>query len=307
MVTLRPTWRRIAAVIAIGIASLVATAWLRPLVLLSAVRQVKLWQLGVEHRHVRVGPHRIHYLTMGEGPPLVLVPGLAMRAEDWSPLLRELGAGHRVYALDLLGHGESDRPLDAEYSVREQTDVLRGFLDASGLRAPVVLGVSLGGWVALRLALEHPQRVGRLVLVSSAGLDFDTALEPGTFAPQTIAELRAMVEMQTNHAFTAPDFVARDVLRHLGESRWVVRRATESLLTRRDVLDGRLGAVRAPVLLVTGTADRIVPAEVSLRMQRELPHARLVLLRGCGHQAILECRAEAVPAIHRFLAETGAG
>jgi pimeloyl-ACP methyl ester carboxylesterase len=293
---------RIAVSLIAAVMALVAVAWLRPMLLLSAVRQAKLWRMGVEEDVVRVGRYRIRYLTVGEGPPLVLVPGLAMRAEDWSPLLSDLATGNRVYALDLLGYGDSDRPVDAEYSVREQAEILRGFLDATSLRAPTVLGVSMGGWIALHLAAEHPQYVGRLVLVSSSGFDFPTEIEEGTFAPDTVEELRTMVAMQTNRPFDVPDFIVRDLLRQANDMAWVIRRATKSILTRRDILEGRLANVRMPVLLVTGTADRIVPHEVALRMQREMPHAQLVLLEGCGHQAILSCRAEALPAIHRFLA-----
>jgi pimeloyl-ACP methyl ester carboxylesterase len=295
---------RVLAGLAAALVVLAVGTWQRPVVVLSAVRKAVLWRRGVEQRDVIVGGHRIHYLVVGEGPPLVLVPGLAMSAEDWSPLLRELSTGHRTYALDLLGYGGSDRPLDADYSVRQQAVVLRGFLDALALRSPDLLGISMGGWIALHLAAEHPERVGRLVLVSSGGFDFETDIREDTFTPDTVGELRAMVALQTDRPFAVPDFIARDLVRTSQRSAWVVQRGTRSLLSRRDVLEGRLGRVRMPVLLVSGTADRLVPHDVALRMQREMPHAELVELEGCGHQALLDCRRQALPPILRFL---GAG
>ena len=81
---------------------------------------------------VQVGSHRIHYWAGGEGPPLVLVQGVAMRAEDWAPLFRALKKRHRVYAPDLLGYGESDQPRDSDYSIATQSDIVRGFLDSAG-------------------------------------------------------------------------------------------------------------------------------------------------------------------------------
>jgi len=287
--------------LAVILAAGTAMVYFRPAALLGVARDVVLWHRGVREGDVRVGPHRIHYLTMGEGPPLVLVHGLAMRAKDWSPVLQDLGRGRRVYALDLLGSGDSDQPTDAEYSVRQQTEIVRGFIDALSLQQPDVLGISMGGWIALRYAAENPSRVRRLVLVSSAGFDFPTDIREGTFAPRDVAGLRAIMALQTDHPANVPDFMARDFVRQLREQDMVVRRATNSLLSGRDFMDGRVATVRMPVLLIAGTADRIVPYNVSERMKEELPHATLVPLEGCGHIAIVECRDRAMPAIRGFL------
>ena len=155
--------------------------------------------------YVRVGGHRIHYLAGGKGPPLLVVHGVASRADDGAPIYRELMRTHRVYALDLLGYGDSDRPLDSDYSVTTQAEIVRGFMDAVGLREADVMGVSMGGWVALKVAAEHPERVRRLVLVSSGGLQFDTTLTPASFSPTTLDELRATLAMQTDRASIDPD------------------------------------------------------------------------------------------------------
>jgi pimeloyl-ACP methyl ester carboxylesterase len=75
-----------------------------------------------------------------------------------------------------------------------------------------------------------------------------------------------------------------------------------SMLTRRDLLlDGKLQRVRMPVLIVSGTADLIVPYDVAIRLQREMPHARLVPLEGCGHLAAFECSNDALRAMREFL------
>jgi pimeloyl-ACP methyl ester carboxylesterase len=276
-------------------------AYLRPLSVVFALRDAYLFTIGMRSDAVSVGGHRIHYFAGGEGPPLVVVHGVASRAADGALIYRLLMRGRRVYALDLLGYGESDRPRNADYSVALQAHIVRGFMDALHLRDADLMGVSMGGWVALKVAAEHPERVKRLVLVSSAGLAYPTTLREPSFSPQTLDELRASLRMQTNQAARIPTFVLRDLLRRSKAKAWVVRRSMASMLTRRDLLDRRLQRVRMPVLLVWGTADRIVPFSLAARMQSEMPHAKLIALDGCGHLAIVECRAAALPPIVEFL------
>lgn len=273
--------------------------YFRPLTVFFAARELYLRAIGMRSSSVRVGPHRIHYFDSGgEGPPLVMVHGVASRAADAAPLYRALSRTHRVYAPDLLGYGESDRPRDSDYSVRTQAEVVRGLMDALGIAQADVIGVSMGGWVALTVAAEHPERVRRLVLVSSAGVAFPTTLHPSSFSPRNLEELRASIALQTDRK--VPDFILRDLLRRSRLKAWVVRRSMASMLTRRDLLDGRLQRVTMPVLLVWGTRDRIVPISVAAALQREMPHARLVRLEGCGHLAVVECREEALGAIATF-------
>lgn len=278
-----------------------AVVYLRPLSLLFAARDAYLFATGMRGHHVRVGAHRVHYYAGGEGPPLVVVHGVASRAADAALLYPALMKHRRIYALDLLGYGDSDKPRDADYSVRMQAGVVRGFMDALRIQEADMIGISMGGWVALKIAADHPRRVRRLVLVSSAGLEFPTTLRETSFSPANLDELRASLALQTDNAARIPTFVLRDFLRRSKQKAWVVRRSMASMLTLRDVLDGRLQRVRMPVLLVWGTADRIVPFSLAAKMQREMPHARLVALPGCGHLAIIECRRKALPAIVGFL------
>lgn len=286
----------IALVIVVAAAAFI---YLRPLSVYFAIRTAYLFVIGARGHDVQVGPHRVRYHVAGDGPPLLLVPGVAMRSEDWAPLLRTFTKSHRVYAPDLLGYGDSGPASD--YSIATQTDVVRGFLDAMKLQQPDVMGVSMGGWIALKLAAEHPQRVRRLVLVSSAGLAFETSLHERSFSPRNIEELRASLAMQSERAKLLPEFVLRDFLRHSKRKAPVVRASMRSALSGRDLLDGKLDRVTMPVLLVWGTDDRIVPFTLAARMQQELPQARLVALEGCGHLAIMECGREAWPPIVDFL------
>jgi pimeloyl-ACP methyl ester carboxylesterase len=290
-------WIAIAA-----LALLAAAFYLRPLSFFFVTRKLYLRAIGVDSEFVQVGRHRIHYFVHGDGPPLLLVHGVAMRAEDFSPLLRRLSRTHRVYAPDLLGYGESDQPRGSEYSVATQTEVVRGFMDAVGLKRADVVAVSMGGWIAAKLAVEDPQRVGKLILIAPAGLSFRTALTETSFSATTIAEQRRSFALQTDRAAMLPDFVIRDFVRLSKKKSWIVKKSMRSMLTRSDLLlDGKLRGVRAPVLMIWGTHDRIVPFALAARMQREMPHARRVPVNGCGHLVLWDCTDRVLPPIVEFL------
>jgi pimeloyl-ACP methyl ester carboxylesterase len=289
------------ATIAAVILGVVLFAYFRPLTFAHGAAHILLLRAGMHAKYVDVGGHRLRYFEGGNGPPLLLVHGLGSSSEDWALVLRDLTKAHRVYAPDLLGWGGSDKPRDGDYSIAAETELVRGFMDAVRLPRADVGGLSMGGWVALRLAALHPERVQRLVLIDSAGLDFATPLDESSFAPTTMDEARHMLSLQSEEFTKLPDFVVRDFLRRAIREGWVLRASMRSLLTRRDAMDGKLQRVTMPVLIVWGTADRLVPPSMASRLHAELPQSRVVMIPGCGHLAVIECRATAMPAIVQFL------
>lgn len=295
------TLRRVVTAAALILVVLGGTFYLRPLMVFGAVRRGWLFAHGFRGRETSVGLWRIHYYMGGEGSPVVLVHGLASRGDDWAPFLPTLAQRHRVYALDLLGYGSSDRPHDVDYSVALETDVVRGFLDALHLERTDLVGVSMGGWIALKLAAEHPERVRKLVLIDSAGFNFPTTLTADSFTPHNIAEIQKLIDLQTDRAPHIPAFVARDFLRVNREHAWILKAQFTSMFSRRDLMDGRVARVTMPTLLLWGTRDLLTPYSLGIRMQRELPNATLLPLNGCGHLAIVDCKEAAWPAIEKFL------
>jgi len=289
------------ATIAVAIIGVVLFVYFRPLTLAHAAAHILLWRAGVHAHTVEVNGHRIRYFEGGQGPPLLLIHGLGSSSEDWALILRGLTKAHRVYAPDLLGWGGSDKPRDGDYSIAAETELVRGFMDAVHLPRADVAGLSMGGWVALRLAALHPEHVQRLVLIDSVGLDFPTALDESSFAPRTMGEARHLLWLQSDEFAKLPDFVVSDFLRRAIREGWILRASMRSMLTRRDVMDGKLGRVTMPVLIVWGTADRLAPPSLAARLHAALPRSRVVMIPGCGHLAVIECRAKAMPAIVEFL------
>lgn len=274
--------------------------YFRPLTLAHWGGHVQLFLAGMHAHTTRVGPYRVRYFEGGEGPPLVLIHGIASSSEDWAMVVGELTKHHRVYAPDLLGYGGTDRP-DVDYSIATESDFMLHYLDAMHLARPDVAGWSMGGWIALRIAALHPERVHRLVLTDSAGLRFPTTLNESTFTPKTMEEARALLVLQSDRLAKLPEFIVRDYFRRARREDFVITRGMRSMLEAHDTLDGRLQRVRMPVLLVWGAQDRITPPALVPRLQREIPQAKVVMVPDCGHLAIVECRGEAMPPVVSFL------
>ena len=289
---------------ALIVALLAAGFYFRPLSFLFFYRDLVLWSRGAESRFVKAGPHRLHYLSQGEGRPLVILPGLMTRGADASPLMAAFAPRRRVIALDLLGQGDSASP-DIAYSIRQQGDAVIAFLETTRTGPADLLGVSMGGWVALDVAARRPDLVRNLILASSGGLRFETSLTPRSFAPQDVDELYALMRLQSpNPPERLPRFIARDAVRQLKRSEWVTLRAARSMISWRDAYDGRLGGVKVRTLVYWGDQDRLIPLDVGRRLAAGIPDARLVVSPGCGHLAVLECKDSFVAAATRFLDDT---
>jgi pimeloyl-ACP methyl ester carboxylesterase len=273
----------------------------RPMSVADAVLRTRLRLGGIESHYAEVGPYRVHYFVGGRGKPLLLIHGLGARAEDWAPELPEYARhGFRVYAIDLLGFGRTSRP-DISYNMQQQADLVNGFLDAMHLKRVDVAGWSMGGWVALLYTLDHPKRVDRLVLMDSAGFLFETTYGPSIFLPNTPQQLAQLTALLTPRPDRLPDFVARDVLRRMGKNSWVMHRTLQTMLTGQDLLDGQLGAIHVPVLIVWGAQDTLIPPSSGEQMHREMPQSVMELYRGCGHIAPLTCADRIVPRVRQFL------
>jgi pimeloyl-ACP methyl ester carboxylesterase len=306
--------RRIVSGCLVGIlllvVALIVFAWEWPLTLLLAVTQTRLLLAGVHSRYTaipygNVGTVHVHYYVGGSGPPLVLVHGLGGRAEDWASLMPQLVRDHhRVYALDLPGYGRSDWPRDAQYSIPEFAAGVEAFMDSQHLERADLGGWSMGGWIAMRLALDEPQRVRRLMVFDSAGTRFQLNWDTAVFEPNTPEKLRALDDLlMPAPPPRVPGFIARDIFRYVDRHGWVVRRNMDSMLTLRDLLDGKLGALKMPVLIVWGRQDHLIPYTAGEQIHREIPQSEMQIFDGCGHLAPGQCAARVGPVVTGFLDE----
>ncbi len=272
-----------------------------PIWVIDQAMHARLRLAGMESRFVMVGPYRVHYYVGGEGKPLLLIHGLGSRAEDWTPEIPDYAKrGFRVYAIDLLGCGRTDHP-DIAYTIQQQADLIHGFLDAVHVQQADVIGWSMGGWIALDFALEHPESVRRLVVMDSAGLRFQTSITPQVFEPRTIPQLKQLEALLVPDPPRLPEFFDRALLQAMQRNFPVVHRTVESMLTGRDLLDGQLEKIRVPVLIVWGEQDTLIPPSVGLRIHRAMPQSVLEIYQRCGHIGPATCAGRIVPRVIHFL------
>ena len=270
---------------------------------------------GLEERWATVRGVRVRYFVGGSGPSLVLVHGLGGAASNWVELAPVLARSYRVLVPDLPGHGGSS-PLPASPSLTPLADVVAAVAEREGLLPAAVVGHSLGGLVALRLALRRPAAVRALLLASAAGISSGTrtreaAVTTLVFArpARLIAPIRRLVarlewlrypvfgfflvsDPPALSAAAVEGFLAGPVL-HTD-----VLSAGRALVADDPRID--LGEVRCPCLVLAGARDRMVPVGDAVEYARRL-RAPLRIVPDCGHLVIGERPDACVEAIAELL------
>jgi pimeloyl-ACP methyl ester carboxylesterase len=281
--------------------------YLRPMWVLMQQTHLELFLARVQSNYVAMPEGRVHYYegeprVTGGGIPLVLVHGLADRDESWAPMLERLKrAGFHVYAPDLLGYGRSPKPADSDYSIATQEKFVADFIAALGLQRPNIGGWSMGGWVVLKLAADHPELLDRVIVYDSAGLTFDPGRAASLFHPSSSADIQALYGLLEPNAKPIPQFVLRDLMRGKDQGQWVVDRSVQAMLSGRDVVDGAMAGLPEPLLIVWGSDDRLIPLAVGERMHVLDPRSELDIVEGCGHLAPKVCPARVAQATADFL------
>jgi pimeloyl-ACP methyl ester carboxylesterase len=269
---------------------------------------LKLLLARVQSNYVMTPEGRVHYyeaeprFAPEHGIPLVLVHGLADRDESWAPMLERLKrAGFHVYAPDLLGAGRSPQAADGDYSIDAQEKLVADFIQALGLQRPNIGGWSMGGWIVLKLALDRPELVDRVVVYDSAGIRHQVTGGPGVFHPADEADVQRLGHLLEPHAKPLPHFVLRDALHILSEKQWITDREMASMQTGKDLLDDRLSGLTSPLLIVWGSDDALLPLDVAQQMHSLDPRSELDIVQGCGHLAPKTCPARVAMATADFL------
>lgn len=275
---------------------------------------------AADARFLDVGGERVHIRLAGpaDGHPVVLIHGLAGSTFSWrrtEPALA--GAGLRTLALDLRGFGLSDKSIGADHSLAAQAQLVADVMASLDIRRAALVGHSMGGSVALHVALSRPDLVDRLVLVnpwlpSAAGQPWPgelLRLPPierwGRLIVRTLATPER-VERVLAGIYSDPDDVASATAAgHLVPTG--VRGWDEAVVAVvRDLghrsLPGSLEAVRVPTLIVWGSDDPWLDPGRGKELREEIPQAELVLIAGAGHLPFEEQPERFSAELIRFLA-----
>lgn len=271
----------------------------RPLATLAALSRRALAGAGFERVELGTGGERLTLFRAGSGAPLLFLHGLGDQAGSWAKVAPAFVDRYRVVVADLPGHGESEPAsggltMDALLAGTE-----RMLADAARDGRVTVVGNSLGGWLATLLAHRHPEQVERLVLVNGGPLRGEEEL---SLQPRDRKEAAALLaRLRDPSAPRVPGFVLDDVVRQAARGP-IGRLAGDLPGLERHLLDGRLGEIAAPVDLLWGVADGVVPVAYAERLLAALPAARLTRIEACGHVPQVECPERFTAALAERLA-----
>ena len=260
----------------------------------------------------KVGDINIYYEVHGNGEPLLLINGYGQYSGHWAPVIPRFSREYRVIAFDNRGTGRSDKP-KTPYTTKMMAADARGLLDAAGIDQAHIFGVSMGGTIAQEFALNYPDRVISLILGctlcggKNQVVPTKEAME-FLFSPEMaklpVAErARATVPWLWNQEFIdkypqAVEWYVETTSKYPTPTHGFASQA--QALMGHDTYD-RLPQIKAPTLVITGTADRIIPAGNSKILASRIPGAELVMLENAGHGFVGDAAAESTKAILDFL------
>jgi 3-oxoadipate enol-lactonase len=255
---------------------------------------------------VAIADIELHYHEEGTGYPLILIHGLSDDARLWTPLMPELSKKYRTIALDVRGHGRSGKP-DVPYSIRQFSEDLLAFLRELDIPRAHLLGLSMGGAIAQQFALEHPEKVRSLILLS-------------TFS-YTDPNLRATFKRLRNRLITGgcpaffddavkltvtPEFASAhaDEIATVKEEMVTMNSPTALVhaidaCMEFDVAD-RLSQLSLPTLIISGREDTFTPLYFSEQIHHSIPGSKWNILDGVAHNVLIP---EKIPELSQFVLE----
>jgi pimeloyl-ACP methyl ester carboxylesterase len=249
----------------------------------SSVKRPESWRVKLDGSY-------IYYQVTGEGPPIVLVHGLSGSGRWWARNVESLSRRFRVYLIDLIGFGQSRG--GQAFVLGEAGACLARWMDRVGLEQASLIGHSMGGLIVANLAADEPERVDRLVLVDAA-----TPPLASGYLRQAYGLLRGLQALPLRFL----PLLFADAWR--AGPRTIVRAGRELLTVD---FSARLAQIRAPVLLIWGEHDWIVPLEVGEQIRGQLEGAELVVIERAGHNPMWERPDEFNRLVGQFLlGETG--
>lgn len=257
---------------------------------------------------------RINFHDEGCGPPVLLIhgsgPGVSAWA-NWRLILPRLSQTHRVIAPDMAGFGYTVAPANAKYDIDLWVGELLALLDHLGLPKVSVIGNSFGGAIALHLATRHPERVDRIILMGSVGVEFD--ITPGLekvwgYEPSLEAMRELIGIFAYDHSLATQDLTG---MRYRASVRDDVHERFSALfpaprqrwIGRLAVDEDKLRALPNKVLLIHGRDDRVIPLLTSQKLASLIPNSELLVIDQCGHWVQIEHPETFIKAVGDFLAD----
>jgi pimeloyl-ACP methyl ester carboxylesterase len=257
---------------------------------------------------------RVHYQEKGSGTPLVLIHGFTSSNYSWKDVFEPLSRTFKVIALDLKGFGFSGKP-EGDYSRRAQAILVMHLLDQLGIDKAWLAGSSMGGEVALNVAIANPQRVAGLVLIDSAGVPVPGS---GSLAPRYLL-VPVVGRALTALALRSDKLVREGLSKSFYDDRKVTDDRVAAYYLPLQTRDGQRAALRAriqtgqfpvepelpkitaPTLILWGREDELIPLEAGRKLNSLIKNSRLVIIDNCGHLPQEEMPSRVIEELTRFI------
>lgn len=260
-------------------------------------------------KSVSVFGAKINYIEAGDPakPKVILLHGLGGNATNWAFNVPALAQNYHVIALDQVGFGKSDR-LMIKYRVATYVDFLDKFMAELKIDKASLVGNSLGGWVAALTAIKYPNRVEKIVLADAAGLkpaEIDLA-QIYSLNYSTRDEVRQLLKLVFfNQAIFGSELMVEQsmAVRVTANDGYTINSLIESIKRNEDFLNGRLGEIKKPTLIVWGKQDGLLKLADGEQFKREIAGSELVVFDQCGHVPMVEKAADFNKAVLTFLAK----
>ena len=254
----------------------------------------------------------LYYEVSGSGPPIVLIHGFLCDGSLFTQQVKALAQNHRIINIDLRGHGRSGLS-ESPYTIYDLVDDVVAVLDAEGVKAAVWMGLSMGGFVSLRAALNRPDRVRALVLVDTdAGPESVwnklkyiimkwgvLSLGPRFIAPAVMPIMFGKTTLRSR-----PELRAEYYQRILNMRVKSVSPGVDAIIRRDDLVE-HLHEIKVPTLVIVGEEDKALPLWKSRRIANNISGAELVLIPAAGHLSAIETPVPVTAAVTRFLSKLG--
>ncbi len=261
-----------------------------------------------EDRFVQVGKVRARYWQAGDsGSAVVLLHGIGCSVLEWRSNIADLARHHRVFALDLLGYGLTDKPQDVSYSLPNLAQFILDFMSTQGIERAHLAGNSLGGRLALECAQRSPARVTSMVLADPAGVGREAHINFRLATLPVIGNIltrpsRFGLKMLWNLAFHDTSFVSKEVVEDKSRFASLPGAQAAFLKTLRGFLQfggfpadqvaalhAALPGINAPALVIWGRRDQLLPVKQADILKRLLPRVQVQIFDDCGHVPQVEC------------------
>lgn len=264
---------------------------------------------------------KINYYEIGSGEPIIMLHGFGGSSYCWRVVSRYLASKNKIFLIDLKGFGLSDKPLDDEYSVNDQADIILEFIQKNNLKNVILIGHSLGGAVTLfayiKLMEKKNNLVKSLILIDSPAYkqklpEFAKILKIPIINELLLIFLpsKFSTKMVLKKEFFDDKKITDEIVENYsgfldtsGSYHALITTAKKMLPRNINEINLKYKDIKIPVLLIWGENDKTIPLSIGRKLEKDIPNAKFVVIPECGHMPPEEKPSETAKIISEFLGE----